>query len=241
MRVIPFVLATTAISSTAGAQELIQNGNFQDPIFSGTAVNNVFTSWTEDSLGDANGSGSSNLIPGRAYNQVLRLPGTRYGYQDIDVAWTADHKFLLTFNAKEAWWRTSNTGDQVWVTIRDVNNVNAWASGKVDLDGTHAGSQGDWLEFGCNSMAGAQSYKFLIYGSDLIANGMTPGQTLRLNFKNGGSSVIHLDNISLQMSEPNKGNFIYMGELSAGADRDASEMTRKKALKVLEQEDALFA
>lgn len=213
--------ALTASAMLAGSAhaELITNGDFESPDFTGDAQTPTFTDWVYAGSGALAGDeDDAGRVPGTNPNQVARFQNNSNGLlaQDVSHNWSALDIFDLSFNASETWWREGSAGDEISVSIyqltgsemdlagSETDDVALWTSGVIDLDGTHTGSA-------MPAWTAGQTFNYSIDASTDFSGG-TAGEAIYLQFKweDGGTSVAYLDNVSLTVI-PEPGSLALLG------------------------------
>jgi len=201
-------MATAALFTSPLQAQLISNGDFEAPDFTGDAQTPSFTDWVySGSVALAGDEDDSGRVPGSNPNQVARFQNNSNGLlaQDLSYNWSASDVYDLSFNASETWWRSGSAGDEISVSLLQLNgsemdlagfetdDIELWFSGIIDLDGTHTGSA-------MPAWTAGQTFNYTIdAGTDF--SGGTAGEALYIQFKweDGGTSVAYLDNASLSV------------------------------------------
>lgn len=168
--------------------ELVSNGDFESPNFTGDAQTTTFTDWTVSgtSRGDEDDSGR---VPGTNPNQVVRMGASNQGvvsmYQDLSHNWGATETYTLSLNAITVWW---TTGGVLEANLLQQDNTVLWTSGAINAPEHPDTAVAAWEP--------STFFTFDIDASTFSGAGVAPGSPLRLEI-NRTSEILWLDNVSL--------------------------------------------
>jgi len=178
----------TDSATTGGLEGLIFSSGFQFPMYPNGTLTPDFVGWEWSGAARSRTSASQSDVPCDDHpatpNQVMQLEWTSAtGTRATSHLISADEVYTLTLNASPQSWHGADDRYLVAILLGDTE---LW-SDTVELP--------KYDNFGRNPWTEAQTFTFVIPGSDLPAAAI--GQPLSVKIESSGSRGIYFDNVML--------------------------------------------
>lgn len=202
----------------------ISNAGFDDA--SGDASGGNYaspTNWIEENEGSVYVDGVDERTTWKPEaDRVLYLGGDGAAVnRDLDHNWSSGDKYTLSLVGQEAGWRVGAAGDAFSVQLRQTDGTVLWESGSQNVDGTVAGSQGNFSYTGTGHL-----FSWIIDASTFTGVGVVEGSQLNLRIAQEGG-VPYMDDVSIDLGGGSGGAFA-ITEIELGPNADFVTLTWRK-------------
>ncbi len=193
-----------------GASGAASGGNYASP-----------TDWTEENEGSVFVDGVDERTTWKPEaDRVLYLGGDGAAVnRDLGHNWSSGEIYTLSLIGQEAGWRVGIAGDAFSVQLRQTDGTVLWDSGTQDVDGTVAGSQGNFSYTGTGHL-----FSWSIDASSFAGAGVVEGSGLNLRIAQEGG-VPYMDDVSLDVSGSSAAASLAITAIELGPEADSVTLT----------------